>query len=70
MIAGSPYGYRRVKLPAHRLGLPGKVLSFILCPLTTAYKAGLAGHVPAKEWMLPLSFLIFAMIMILLEKAQ
>ena len=38
-----------VKLPAHRAGLPGKEISFILCPLTPAYKAGLAGHLPVKK---------------------
>jgi hypothetical protein len=43
-----------VKLPAHRAGLPGKVISFYIVPpvvgsnrLDPAYKAGLAGHVPA-----------------------
>jgi len=30
-------------------GLPGEEVSSILCPSTPAYKAGLAGHVPAKE---------------------
>jgi len=35
-----------VKLPAHRAGLPGNVLSFYIVPLDPAYKAGLAGHVP------------------------
>jgi hypothetical protein len=45
-----------VKLPAHRAGLPGKVLSFHIVPpvvgsnrLAPAYKAGLAGHLPVKE---------------------
>jgi hypothetical protein len=37
-----------VKLPAHRAGLPGKVISFYIVPLDPAYKAGLAGHVPVK----------------------
>ena len=37
-----------VKLPAHRAGLPGKVISFYIVPLTPTYKAGLAGHAPAK----------------------
>jgi hypothetical protein len=39
-----------VKLPAQRAGLPGKEISFILCPLTPAYKAGFAGHVPVKNF--------------------
>jgi RNA recognition motif-containing protein len=38
-----------LKLPAHRAGLPGKVISFFcIVPLDPAYKAGLAGHVPVK----------------------
>jgi hypothetical protein len=37
-----------VKLPAHRAGLPGKVISFYIVPLDPAYKAGLAGHVPVN----------------------
>ena len=46
-----------MKLPAHRAGLPGKVLSFILCPLIPPTKRGLhaaqalalrAVHVPVK----------------------
>jgi len=37
---------RSVKLPAHRAGLPGKVIFFHIVPLEPAYKAGLAGHVP------------------------
>jgi len=37
-----------VKPPDHRPGLPGKVISFHIVPLDPAYKAGLAGHVPAK----------------------
>jgi hypothetical protein len=36
------------KLPPHRAGLPGKVISFYVVPLDSAYKAGLAGHVPVK----------------------
>ncbi len=36
-----------MKLPAHRAGLPGKVILFHIVPLDPAYKAGLAGHVPA-----------------------
>jgi hypothetical protein len=38
-----------VKLPAHRAGLPAKVISFYIVPLDPAYKAGLAGHVPVKQ---------------------
>jgi len=46
-----------VKLPAHRAGLPGHAvasrmraneISFLIVPLDPAYKAGLAGHLPAK----------------------
>jgi hypothetical protein len=37
-----------VKLPAHRAGLPGNEISFFIVPLDPAYKAGLAGHLPAK----------------------
>jgi len=37
-----------VKLPGHRPGLPGKVISFHIVPLDPAYKAGLAGHVPVS----------------------
>ncbi len=37
-----------VKLPAHRAGLPGNVISFYIVPLYPAYKAGLAGHLPVK----------------------
>ena len=36
-----------MKLPAHRAGLPGNVISFYIVPLDPAYEAGLAGHVPA-----------------------
>ena len=32
-----------VKLPAHRAGLPGKVLSFILCPFTPPIPIGRDG---------------------------
>jgi hypothetical protein len=39
---------RIVKLPAHRAGLPGKVISFYIVLLDPAYKAGHAGHVPAS----------------------
>jgi len=39
-----------VKLPAYRAGLPGKVvISFDIVPLDPAYKAGLAGHIPARK---------------------
>jgi hypothetical protein len=37
----------KVKLPAHRAGLPGKEISFLIVPLDPAYKARLAGHLPA-----------------------
>jgi hypothetical protein len=37
-----------VKLPGHRPGLPGKVISFHIVPLDPAYKAGLGGHVPVR----------------------
>jgi hypothetical protein len=51
------HGETNVKLPGHRPGLPGKVVSFYIVPLDPAYKAGLVGHVPAKrsggvEWVL------------------
>ena len=43
-----------MKLHAHRAGLPGEEISFTLCPLPLAYKAGFTGHVPAgpkgKKW--------------------
>jgi hypothetical protein len=42
-------GFIIVKLPAHRAGLPGKVISFYIVPLDPAYKAGLAGHVPVSN---------------------
>ncbi len=38
-----------MKLPGHRPGLPGKVISFYIVPLDPAYKAGLAGHVPVNN---------------------
>jgi len=41
-------GHDYMKLPAHRAGLPGNVTSFYIVPLDPAYKAGLAGHVPAN----------------------
>ena len=46
-----------MKLPAHRAGLPGHAvasrmraneISFLFVPLDPAYKAELAGHLPAK----------------------
>ncbi len=37
-----------MKLPAHRAGLRGKVISFHIVPLDPACEAGLAGHVPVK----------------------
>jgi hypothetical protein len=37
-----------MKLPAHRAGFPGKVISFYIVPLDPAYKVGLAGHVPVR----------------------
>ena len=39
---------QNVKLPAHRAGLPGKVLSLHIVPLYPAYKAGLVEHLPAN----------------------
>jgi hypothetical protein len=38
-----------MKLPAHRAGLPGKVISFYIVPLDPAYEAGLTGHIPANR---------------------
>jgi hypothetical protein len=38
-----------VKLPAPRAGLSGNEISFLFVPLDPAYKAGLAGHLPAKN---------------------
>jgi hypothetical protein len=38
-----------VKLPAHRAGLPGNEISFLIVPLDPAYKAGLAGHLPVNR---------------------
>ncbi len=40
-----------MKLPAHRAGLPGNEISFLFVPLGPAYKAGLAGHLPANDLM-------------------
>jgi hypothetical protein len=39
-----------VKLPAHRAGLPGKVISFcVLCPLTPPRRRGLQGMFRQKN---------------------
>jgi hypothetical protein len=38
-----------MKLPGHRSGLPGKVISFNIVLLDPAYKAELVGHVPVKD---------------------
>jgi hypothetical protein len=38
-----------VKLPGHRPGLLGKVISFHFVPLDPAYKAGVAGHIPVNR---------------------
>ncbi len=40
-----------MKLPGHRPGLPGKVISFYIVSLDPAYEAGLAGHVPVKGFI-------------------
>ena len=37
-----------MKLSAHGAGLPGKEVSFILCPLTPPTRRGSAGHVPVN----------------------
>jgi hypothetical protein len=37
-----------VKLPAHRAGLPGNEISFLIVPLDPDYKAALSGHLPAR----------------------
>jgi hypothetical protein len=50
------FGRKRfVKLPAHKAGLPSKVISFYIVPFNPArfrvaitYKAGFAGHIPVK----------------------
>ena len=39
-----------MKFPAHRAGLPGKEISFLIVPLDPAYKAGLAGHLPVTSF--------------------
>jgi len=41
----------KVKLPAHRAGLPGNEISFLIVPFDPAYKAGLAGHLPVKQFL-------------------
>ena len=38
-----------MKLPGHRPGLPGKVISFHIVPLDPSYKSGLAEHVPVSS---------------------
>ncbi len=43
-----------MKLPAHRAGLPGNEISFLIVPLDPAYKAGLAGHLPVRRKCSPL----------------
>jgi hypothetical protein len=40
---------QNLKLPAHRAGLPGKVILLYIVPLDPAYKAGLTGHVPVES---------------------
>jgi hypothetical protein len=42
----------KAKLPGHRPGLPGNVVSFYIVPLDPAYKAGLAGHIPVNDLIL------------------
>ena len=40
----------KVKLPAHRAGLPGKEeFCFFVCPLSPPTKAGLAGCAPGHD---------------------
>jgi hypothetical protein len=46
----------RLKLPAHRAGLPGNEISFLIVPLDPAYKAGLAGHLPVNSQFFELKF--------------
>ncbi len=50
--------FLRVKLPAHRAGLPGQAvasimraneISFFIVPLDPAYKEGLAGRLPVNR---------------------
>ena len=41
-------GSSNVKLPAHRAGLPGNEILFLIVPLDPAYKMGLAGYLPVK----------------------
>jgi len=38
-----------VKLPAHRAAASRKGNFILMVPLDPAYKAGLTGHLPAKE---------------------
>ena len=37
-----------LKLPGHRQGLPGNVISFYIVPLAPAHRAGITGHIPAN----------------------
>ena len=37
-----------LKLAAHRAGLPGNEILFLIVPLDPAYTVGLAGHLPVK----------------------
>ena len=48
MPSGCSRTIRIVKLPAHRAGLPGKEVSFILCPLTPPTRRGLRGTFRSK----------------------
>jgi hypothetical protein len=50
----------RVKLPAHRAGLPGMVYQLYLCPFLPAGRQGTrlsrfgeTGHVPVKMFFIP-----------------
>ena len=54
-----------MKPPAHRVGLPGNVISLNIVPLEPARSAGLAGHVPARL----ASFMIYRSNKIILAKA-
>jgi len=38
-----------MKLPAHRAGLPGNVISFYIVPLDPEHCAGVAGHLPVTN---------------------
>jgi len=50
-MANDQWEMANVKLPAHRAGLPGKGMSFLIVPLDPAYRAGLTGHLPVKVQM-------------------